>query len=85
LHGGVDCVGFVEEVMREAGLPRFEFPRTDHDYSRHVHNDKILDYLRGRVDDVQSAQLATLFAELPIVDHNPVETVMPGDILVLKD
>lgn len=55
-HGGIDCVGWCEEVTAAAGLERFAFERSETDYSRHVHNNKILNHLRG---------LATEFTELP--------------------
>jgi hypothetical protein len=85
VDGGIDCAGFAEAVMAAAGIGGFEIPRMANDYSRHVHNDRILDYLRGRHEDPQSALIAARFAELAVVDNDPVEDLMPGDVLILKD
>ncbi len=83
--GGVDCVGYVEELMAGAGLPRLDFPRSAHDYSRNVHNDKILNYLRGLHEDEQSARLKAIFAEFPVMENDFTEPPMVGDLLILKD
>jgi cell wall-associated NlpC family hydrolase len=83
--GGIDCVGFVEEVLAAAGLERLNFQRTDADYSRHTHNTRILDYMRGTNDDPQSKVIAARLADIPVKDHEFTEPPMPGDILVLKD
>ncbi len=95
--GGIDCVGFVEEVMRETGVaPAFNFPRSDADYKGHAHNDKIVDYLRGqKTDDPQSAQLARIFAKLENIEELVPKAewpnrlvintgLMPGDLLVIQ-
>lgn len=72
--------------MVDAGaIEPFTFPRTGADYSRHVHNDRILNVLRGKDDDPQSATVAARFAELSIIEGDFAETPMPGDILILKD
>lgn len=78
---GFDCVSFVEHCMAVAGLPQFRFPRAEFDYRPHVHNDKILDYLRGRYQligldgqssiEPQSADLAAIFAELNLEETLP--------------
>ncbi len=83
--GGIDCMGFVEEVTATAGLERFAVARTDEDYSRHVHNDKILNNLRGLDPDPISATLAARWVELPVVDGDFVDPPMVGDLLILKD
>jgi cell wall-associated NlpC family hydrolase len=89
IGGGTDCVGFCEAVMLAAGaVTQFSFPRTPEDNSRHVHNDKILNYLRGKIDDEQSRHLAQRFAELRLAldpDHAPdLPEFFPGDLLILK-
>lgn len=70
--------------MAAAGIESFSIPRTEADYSRHIHNDRILDYLRGRTDDPQSLGIAARFAELPVIENDPIEPLMAGDVLVLK-
>jgi cell wall-associated NlpC family hydrolase len=87
IGGGTDCVGFCEAVMLAAGaVTQFNFPRGPEDNSRHVHNDKILNYLRGKIDDPQSAYLASRFAELPFIPQPSAFnlSLMPGDLLILK-
>jgi cell wall-associated NlpC family hydrolase len=65
--GGTDCVGLCEALLLAAGaVDSFNFPRHPADMSRHVHNDRILNYLRGRDDDPQSATLASVFQELNV-------------------
>jgi cell wall-associated NlpC family hydrolase len=92
--GGVDCVGLVEEIMAAAGLERFHFKRAPGDNSRHVYNEKILQYLRGQRsdDEGQSKRLAEIFAELPLPEkkkrtafvHYYEPPFMPGDLIVMK-
>lgn len=92
--GGIDCVGFCECVMCAVGVtPAFMFPRTPADNSLHVHNDKILRYLRGEAaEDPQSALLARIFAELPPPIKKPVgafgcelePALLPGDLLIMR-
>jgi cell wall-associated NlpC family hydrolase len=79
IDGGTDCVGFCEAVLVAAGVfASFNFPRTPADNSRHVHNDKILNYLRGKIDDPQSVYLSRCFEELPLTEF------MSGDLLLLR-
>lgn len=84
-HGGIDCLGFVEEVTAAVGLESWTFERTNEDYSRHVHNDKILKHLRGQVDDPASATLFARWAEFMVVEEHFTEQPMTGDLLILKD
>jgi cell wall-associated NlpC family hydrolase len=93
--GGIDCVGFCEEVFVAAGVVQpFSFPRTDADYQSHRTALRILDYLRGKVtDDPQSAQIGAIFAEIrlpQLADGGDATNLypglfMPGDLLVLRD
>lgn len=90
--GGIDCVGFAEELLHAAGaVEKFTFPRSSADYqgNAELRAAKVLRYLRGEIeDDAQSAELARRFAELEL----PVERVtnpngllfQPGDLLVLQ-
>jgi len=90
IGGGADCVGFCEAVMLAAGaVTQFNFPRTPADNSRHVHNDRILNYLRGKVDDPQSAYLAQRFVELFVIDPEEPGAPTPvpflaGDLVLMK-
>lgn len=88
--GGIDCVGFVEELMVAAGaVEPFAFPRTDADYQSNRTPLRILHYLRGEErDDPQSKRLAAIFAELRLPeekDNLHPDIFMPGDLLVLRD
>lgn len=68
--GGIDCVAVQEETLFEVGaVPRFHFPRSDGDYKSHVHNTRILAFVRGQDPDPQSAVLAERFAELTNLDE----------------
>jgi cell wall-associated NlpC family hydrolase len=73
-EGGIDCVGYVEELFIAAGVVRrgdFEFARTMADYQSSRLELRILRMLRGEVaDDPQSLRLAEIFAEveLPLTD-----------------
>lgn len=90
--GAIDCVGFPEETMAAAGIERFNFPREEADYRPHVHNNKILDYLRGLHPDPQSAVLAARFAELDVDETIPdlkwpeevFTNLMMGDLLIMR-
>jgi cell wall-associated NlpC family hydrolase len=91
--GGIDCVGLVEEIMAAAGIERFHFERTPADNSRHVYNEKILDYLRGKYPDPQSKRLLEIFAELDPLPEKKQRTAfihyyeppfLPGDLLIMK-
>lgn len=88
-----DCVWLAERLHVASGsVAAFNFPRTPTDYSRHVHNDKILDYLRGEHSDPQSASLAQTFAELPLPEKKQLSAFrfdyeppfMPGDLLIMR-
>jgi hypothetical protein len=94
--GGCDCVAVQEETLFEVGaVPRFHFPRSDGDYKSHLHNTKMLSFLRGKHEDPQSLVLAERFAELTNLDELvpkpkwPERQVfntglMTGDVLVIK-
>ena len=91
--GQQDCVWVPERLHVAAGsVEAFNFPRSKADYSRHVHNDRILTFLRGQADDPQSATLASRFAELDLPAKIPLGAFrftydppfMPGDLLVMK-
>jgi len=99
--GGMDCVGMCEYVMAHVGvIGHLSFPRAPADYAGHLHNDKILRYLRGQSNDSQSHTLANHFAEIPVSSLPVVAAVpaakslagatpaatglMAGDILLLK-
>lgn len=92
--GGTDCVGFVELVLNAVGLlPEMVFQREEQDFSLHVHNDKILNYLRGKRPEPESGFLASIFEELKIDDVVPKSKkwpffyesrAMPGDLLIIR-
>jgi hypothetical protein len=83
--GGIDCVGLAEEIMRNVGAsPEFHFPRTSADYQGHAFGDRILEYFRGTGPDPQSALVAARVVELLVIDGEPVDDPMPGDLLVLR-
>jgi hypothetical protein len=89
--GGMDCVAFAEALHVAPGtVEPFTFPRSSKDYSRHVHNDKILNTLRGLVDSHESRLLSATFAELPLSDLRPpisdlmAGDLMAGDVVVMK-
>jgi cell wall-associated NlpC family hydrolase len=86
--GGVDCVGLAEALMVACGVIKpFTFPRIHADYQSHGTREKVLDYLRGKSKDSQSAQVAARFAEITIPefrDNLPSEILMPGDLLILR-
>jgi cell wall-associated NlpC family hydrolase len=88
MGGGIDCIGLVQEVMARIGASdKFVFKRTPADYQSHQLGDKILDWLRGNVDDPQSKTLAAILTELEIPKDykaHPREFFKPGDILVLR-
>jgi cell wall-associated NlpC family hydrolase len=89
---GIDCIGLVQEIMfRTGAAEKFSFRRESGDYQSHQTGDKILDWLRGKVDDPQSKRLAEILCELEIPDavsevHSvtPLDFFKPGDILVLR-
>lgn len=92
IGGGIDCIGLVQEIyLRSGATERFVFARASSDYQSHLTGDKILDWLRGKVDDPQSKRLAELFYELEIPDAvkdmnvvTPRDFFKTGDILVLR-
>lgn len=84
-QGGIDCLGFCEEVTAAAGLERWAFDRSSADYSRHVHNDTIANTLRGLDDSAASRTIAARWAELPVVERDFVDPPMPGDLVLYKD
>jgi cell wall-associated NlpC family hydrolase len=89
---GIDCIGLVQEIMYRTGAAeKFMFVRESGDYQSHQTGDKILDWLRGKVDDPQSKRLAEILTELEIPDavseihsETPLDFFKPGDILVLR-
>jgi len=90
--GGIDCVGLVQEVFFRIGAAeQFIFKRESADYQPNQSGEKILDWMRGRVDDPQSKRLAEIFIELSIPDQvinpdakTPRDFFKPGDICVLR-
>ena len=89
---GIDCVGLVQEIFTRIGATKaWFFPRTMADYQEHQMGDKILDWLRGKVDDPQSKLMGEILTELnvPQVFKDPEAVAprdyfKPGDILVLR-
>jgi len=90
--GGIDCIGLVQEIFSRIGATdKFIFKRTSADYQSHQTGDKILDWLRGKVDDPQSKTLAQILVELSIPEEvidskavTPRDFFKPGDILVMQ-
>jgi cell wall-associated NlpC family hydrolase len=90
--GGIDCIGLVQEIYARTGAAEhFIFKREAADYQSHQLGEKILDWLRGKVDDPQSKRLSELFIELEIPDavkdpfvETPRDFFKPGDILVMQ-
>jgi hypothetical protein len=90
--GGIDCIGLDEQIFSRIGAtPKWMFPRESADYQSHRTGDKILDWLRGKVDDPQSKRLGELFVELEIPEvvkdrhaETPRDFFKPGDILVMR-
>ena len=89
---GIDCVGLVQEVFARTGATKaWFFQRTDADYQLHQTGEKILNWLRGKVDDPQSKLLGEILVELAIPNifkdpdaETPRDFFKPGDILVLQ-
>lgn len=89
---GIDCIGLVQEIMfRTGAAEKFMFRRESADYQSHQTGEKILDWLRGKVDDPQSKRLAEILVELQIPEVvmeeegvTPLDFFKPGDILVLQ-
>jgi cell wall-associated NlpC family hydrolase len=90
--GGIDCIGLVEQVFARIGATdKFFFKREPADYQSHQLGDKVLDWMRGKVDDPQSKQLAEILQELEIppavIDpeaKTPRDFFKPGDICVMQ-
>jgi len=90
--GAIDCVGLVEHIFYNIGASdQFSFKREAADYQSHRTGEKILDYLRGKDDDPQSARLSAILVELQIPETvteqhavTPRDFFKPGDILVLQ-
>jgi cell wall-associated NlpC family hydrolase len=90
--GGIDCIGLVQEIFYRIGAAdKFMFARVPADYQMHQTGDKILDWMRGKVDDPQSKKLAAILTELEIPQaakdphaETPRDFFKPGDILVLR-
>ena len=80
-HGGIDCLGFCEEVTAAAGLERWAFERSQEDYSRHVIQDTISNHLRGKINNDASRALAARWKEI-LEDDIPA---MVGDLMIWKD
>ena len=92
IGGGIDCVGLVQSIMHRIGATQeFFFSRSPADYQPHQSGEKILDWLRGKIDDPQSKRLGQLLVELEIPDAvrdafalTPRDFFKPGDICVLR-
>jgi cell wall-associated NlpC family hydrolase len=92
MGGGIDCIGLVQEVFARTGASEhFVFKRESSDYQAHNLGEKILDWLRGKVDDPQSKTLASILVELEIPEavtdrdkETPRDFFKPGDILVMQ-
>jgi cell wall-associated NlpC family hydrolase len=89
---GIDCVGLVQEIFSGVGATgKWFFPRTSADYQSHQTGEKVLDWLRGKVDDPQSKKLGEILLELKIPDavtdpdaDTPRDFFKVGDILVMR-
>jgi hypothetical protein len=92
IGGGIDCIGLLQEIFLRVGASdKFVFKREPADYQSHQLGEKVLDWLRGKVDDPQSKRLAALLVELAIPDAvidphavTPRDFFKPGDICVMK-
>lgn len=90
--GGIDCVGLNQEIFfRSGATEKFIFARVAADYQVNQSGDKILKWLRGEVDDPQSARLRAMFTELKIPDdvkdrdaETPRDFFKTGDLLVMQ-
>ena len=90
--GGIDCVGLVQEVFFRIGATEhFLFARASADYQSHQSGEKIMDWMRGKIDDPQSKRLAEILVELDVPDNvidptalTPRDFFKPGDICILK-
>lgn len=92
MGGGIDCIGLVQEIMLRTGATdKFVFARDPSDYQSHNLGEKILDWMRGKVDEAQSKTLAAILIELKFPDtvtdpdcETPRDFFKPGDILVMQ-
>lgn len=92
MGGGIDCIGLVQEIMSRIGASEgFVFKRESSDYQAHNLGEKILDWMRGKVDDPQSKTLSEILIELEIPEsvtdrdkETPRDFFKPGDILVMQ-
>jgi cell wall-associated NlpC family hydrolase len=90
--GGIDCIGLTQEIFSRIGATdKFVFARDAADYQSHQTGEKILDWLRGKVDDPQSKRLSEILTELEIppdvkdpLRDTPRDFFKPGDILVMQ-
>src|SRR5215472_1431183 len=93
MGGGIDCIGLVQEIMHRIGASEeFVFKREPADYqAANATGEKILDWLRGKIDNPQSRRLKEILVELEIPEvakdpyaETPRDFFKPGDILVLR-
>jgi hypothetical protein len=92
IGGGIDCVGLVQSIMHRIGATQeFFFSRSPADYQPHQSGEKILDWLRGKIDDPQSKRLAEIMVEITLPAHfastqgiMPRDFFKPGDVCVLR-
>jgi len=92
LRGGIDCIGLAQQIFSRIGATDlFVFPRMAADYQSHQTGEKVLDWLRGKVDDPQSKLLAGILVELEIPEvvkdpdaETPRDFFKPGDLLVMQ-
>jgi cell wall-associated NlpC family hydrolase len=90
--GGIDCIGLVQEIFsRIEATEAFVFKREEADYESHGTGEKILDWMRGKLDDPQSKRLAEILIEVKIPEavtdplaETPRDFFKPGDILVMQ-
>jgi hypothetical protein len=71
-------------MLVTGAVPPFSFPRVPLDYTLHNDDSVVLDYLRGKLADPQSAQLAQIFIEIECGDIPLSGMIFPGDLLALK-
>jgi hypothetical protein len=89
---GIDCIGLAQEILYRIGATdKWAFPREPADYQSHKLGDRVLDWLRGKVDDPQSKLLSEIFVELEVPEIvrdpdavTPRNFFKPGDVLILR-
>lgn len=66
LRGGADCLRLAEELAIALGVitERGAFPATPMDYSLHVKESKITEWLDGLADDPHSQMIATIYKRI---------------------